>query len=221
MEELPALSGNIYKTVLSMIAIVDLEMGNVGSIRNMFRRLGVESFVTSKAYEIAESDKLVLPGVGSFDWAMNMVEELNLMDILNERALKSKVPVLGICLGMQMLTKNSEEGILPGLGWIDAKTVRFRFGVGQKNLKIPQMGWNTVETIKDSPLLKNGGKGLRFYFVHSYHVVCNNKDDIIATTTYGYDFVSVFRKDNIMGVQFHPEKSHTFGMRVLKNFAEF
>lgn len=204
-----------------MITIVNFGMGNLGSIRNMLRRLGVESIVTCDASEVTKAERIILPGVGSFDQAMNKLSDLNLIEILNERVLKYKTPVLGICLGMQILTRNSEEGALPGLGWIDAQTIKFRFDNEHNNLKIPHMGWNTMEVKKGCLLLDNMLEDSRFYFAHSYYAVCNRKEQIAATTNYGYDFVSVFQQDNIMGVQFHPEKSHKFGMKILKNFTEF
>ncbi len=200
-----------------MIVIVDYRMGNLGSIANMLKRIGASAEVSSDPGRIAAAEKLILPGVGSFDNGMNNLEELGLVDVLAESALKRKVPVLGICLGMQLMTSRSEEGVLPGLGWIGASTVRFR--PADPRLKVPHMGWNVIAQRKDSPLLAGMEGEQRFYFVHSYHVVCEEAADVLATTFYGEDFVSAFERDNVRGVQFHPEKSHKFGMRLLKNFA--
>lgn len=193
-------------------------MGNLGSVSNMLKKIGAENMVSSKSNDIEKADKLILPGVGAFDNAVKNIKQLCLWDALNKAVIKNKTPVLGICLGIHLLTKRSEEGKLPGFGWIDAETVRFRFG--GNGLKIPHMGWNTIETCKQDSLFKNIGGGARFYFVHSYHLVCKNEKDVLAKTNYGYDFVSMVKKGNIMGAQFHPEKSHIFGMHILKNFAE-
>ena len=203
-----------------MIVIVDYHMGNVGSIQNMLRKIGIDSIISSNPQKIADADKLILPGVGAFDSGMENLAELKLLGPLNEWVQNNETPILGICLGMQLMTNTSEEGILPGLGWIDAKTVKFHFNPAQNDLKIPQMGWNTITIRRNNRLLNGLDNNSRFYFVHSYHVNCNNPDDILATTFHGYDFVSVFRRKNVMGTQFHPEKSHKFGLTLLKNFVE-
>jgi glutamine amidotransferase len=161
-----------------------------------------------------------LPGVGAFDNGIRNLETRELKDILKEKVLKEKIPVLGICLGMQLMTRCSEEGILPGLGWVDGETVRFRFDKMSNSLKIPHMGWNTVQVMKENVLCRGVDGKTRYYFVHSYHVVLRNEEDVLAKTHYGYDFASSFQKENIMGVQFHPEKSHKFGMKLLKNFMD-
>ncbi len=196
-----------------MITIIDLG-GNVGSIFNMLKKVNVKSRITSDICDIETAERIILPGVGSFDNSMNKLHSKKLKDILSKKALIDKIPILGICLGMQLFTKGSEEGILPGLCWIDAETIKFK-----TNLRVPHMGWNTL-THKDEPIFKNMPKGERFYFIHSYHVVCNDTSNVIAITNYGYDFASAIQKDNIIGVQFHPEKSHKFGMTLLKNFSE-
>lgn len=192
--------------------------GNVGSILNMLKKIGTSATIASDISLIEKAEKLVLPGVGAFDNGMKNLKEQGLIDVLNKKVIREKTPILGICLGMQLLTKSSEEGILPGLGWINARTIRFKFD--DKNLKIPHMGWNTVHLSKKNSLFKEMLDEPRFYFVHSYHVVCNDEQDILAKTYYGYEFLSALQKDNIMGVQFHPEKSHKFGMKLLKNFVE-
>ena len=203
-----------------MIVIVDYQMGNVGSIFNMIRKIGVDSLISSDCEDIKKAEKIVLPGVGAFDYGMNNLEKLGLIDILNERVIKYKIPILGICLGMQLMTNSSEEGDMNGFGWINAKTVKFKFK--DNSIKVPHMGWNTVNLSKESRIFANmENQENRFYFVHSYFVECNNREDILTTTKYGdKEFVSSFERENIIGVQFHPEKSHKFGMQLLKNFLE-
>lgn len=203
-----------------MIAIIDYGMGNLGSIRNMLQRLGSLCMVTSDLSQIRKAKKIILPGVGSFDQAMNNLKDFDLIGILSEKVQELKTPVLGICLGMQVMAKDSEEGSLPGLGWIDACTKKFNSLALDPILKIPHMGWNTLKIKRNVAFLADLPQNPSFYFVHSYHVVCNSIEDVVATTNHGYDFVSIFQHDNILAVQFHPEKSHKFGMQVLKNFAE-
>jgi imidazole glycerol-phosphate synthase subunit HisH len=203
-----------------MIVIIDYGMGNLGSILNMLKKIGALAKVSSDAQEIDQADKLILPGVGAFDTGMHRLAELNLIDLLNDKVLSRKTPTLGVCLGMQLLTKRSEEGVLPGLGWIDGETIHFRFDPKQANLKIPHMGWNTITIRRGGNLFEELNGESRFYFAHSYHVVCNQPEDILTTTNYGYECVSALQRENIMGAQFHPEKSHKFGMKLLKNFAE-
>lgn len=203
-----------------MIAILDYGMGNVGSIANMLRKIGAEACITGDAQAIARADKLILPGVGAFDSGMVMLESSGLLEVLRERVLEAEVPILGLCLGMQLFGKGSEEGSRPGLGWIDARSVRFAFEGSQSDLKIPHMGWNHVTVEKPGPLFSDMPADSRFYFVHSYHLVCGDPALVLTTTTYGYPFASGIVKRNITGLQFHPEKSHRFGMQVLRNFAE-
>ena len=211
-----------------MIAIVDYGMGNLGSIFNMLKKLGMPSKITSDRAEITAADKLILPGVGAFDTAMRRLVESGLKDVLDEQVLGKKIPTLGVCLGMQLLTEGSEEGSLPGLGWIKGTTKKFRFeGADAQTLKIPHMGWNTITATKHdgaSSALVTGlddvTKPSRFYFVHSYYVTVEDPRDAAATTHHGHDFVSAVERANVKGTQFHPEKSHKFGMRLLRNFAE-
>jgi glutamine amidotransferase len=201
-----------------MIVIIDYGMGNLGSIANMFKKVGAESVVTNDVPTIERASKLVLPGVGAFDNGMKKLNDLRLPLVLKKKVTEDKTPVLGICLGMQLLTKGSEEGDLPGLGWIDAETVKFRFDKSDTTLKIPHMGWNSVTLKHKSRIFEEMDEEPRFYFVHSYYVRCNDTSDELATTHYGRDFTSAIKRGNIFGMQFHPEKSHKFGMKVFKNF---
>lgn len=201
-----------------MIAILDYGVGNPSSIRNMLKKLSVASVITSDPSAVAEATKLILPGVGAFDAARSRLLDAPFLKAFEKRAREDKVPVLGICIGMQLLTKSSEEGRLPGLGWVDAVTRRFPAG-GEAPRRVPHMGWNTLE-LRDNPLFRDFGRDSRFYFVHSYFVDCASDADVIARTHYGISFVSALNHENIWGVQFHPEKSHRFGMALLKNFAE-
>jgi glutamine amidotransferase len=191
-------------------------MGNLGSIANMIKKVGHKCIITSDLEEIKKASKLILPGVGSFDNGMRNLAELGMIEVLNQKVLVEKTPILGICLGMQLMTKSSEEGTSAGLGWLDAQTKKFV----SDTLKIPHMGWNIIKHQKKSKLFDECESEKRFYFVHSYFVSCNQEVDILTNTNYTQDFVSSFEKENIIGVQFHPEKSHKFGMSLLKNFLE-
>lgn len=199
-----------------MITIVDYGMGNLGSIRNMFKRIGVAASVTSDANQLVTATKILLPGVGAFDSAMQRINDSGLREVLDQKALQDRVPVLGICLGMQLLTRGSEEGKLPGLGWINATTRRFPSKPG---LKVPHMGWNLVVPTKPSALTDNLPVESRFYFVHSYYVQVDEPADTVLRAHYGIDFDAALSHGNIHGAQFHPEKSHRFGMKLLANFA--
>ncbi len=191
-------------------------MGNLGSVLNMFKYIGVNAKVTSDFNEIKKAQKILLPGVGSFDKAMERINNYGLREILDEQALLQKKPVLGICLGMQLLTRGSEEGSLPGLGWIDASASRFPL---IPKLRIPHMGWNSVTPLTPSPLTENLPYDSRFYFVHSFSVHVDKAENSILKCSYGIDFDAAIQKENIYGAQFHPEKSHKYGMQLLKNFA--
>ena len=204
-----------------MITIIDYGMGNLGSIANMIKKVGGQSLITLELNEIKKATKLLLPGVGSFDNAVKNLQDLSLIDIIRKKVIEDKTPILGICLGMQLLTHSSEEGKLKGFGFIDAEAKKFNFDTLDENFPAPHMGWNKTQLQKESKLyIDNDDINRRFYFVHSYAVTCNNEADILTTTHYGYDFVSSFEKDNIIGCQFHPEKSHKYGMKLLKNFVE-
>jgi glutamine amidotransferase len=202
-----------------MIAIIDYNVGNVGSIENMLKKIGCEAVVTSDLAVLQAADKLILPGVGSFDYGMKNLHDLGIIDVLKEK-VNHGTPLLGICLGMQLLTEDSEEGVLPGLGFVKAHTVKFPSLWNGQKLSIPHMGWNYVRANEGGQLFCNTAEDMRFYFVHSYYVECEEQDDIIGTTEYGDWFTSAIGRDRVFGVQFHPEKSHKFGMNLLKNFSE-
>lgn len=200
-----------------MITIVDYGMGNLGSVKNMLKYIGIPSQIVDDPGVLEKTEKILLPGVGSFDQAMKRIKEKGFLEVLNHKAITEKIPILGICLGMQLLTKGSEEGKLPGFGWIDAETIRFPKKSG---LKVPHMGWNLVYPSIDSPLTIKLPEGSRFYFVHSYYVKVANEENSVLKADYCIKFDAAIQKDNIFGAQFHPEKSHKFGMQLLKNFAE-
>jgi len=199
------------------IVIINYGMGNIGSIVNMFKYLGNDALVSSNKEVISSADKLILPGVGNFDRAIENINSLNLDDTIKEMALVKKVPFLGICLGMQLMCKESEEGELAGLSLVDAVVKKFNFSK-EINLKVPHMGWDYIDIQKQSTILNDLDNSSKFYFVHSYFVSCENINDVLTYTTYGKEFVSSFEKDNIIGVQFHPEKSHKYGISLFKNY---
>jgi glutamine amidotransferase len=203
-----------------MIVIIDYEMGNVGSILNMLKKIGASAKISADPRDIGAANRLILPGVGAFDRGMTNLANCGLIPLLNKRVLEEKCPILGICLGMQLMSKRSEEGTRDGLGWIEAETRRFKFDQTQDRLKIPHMGWNIVNPLDRSGIFARYEEPPRFYFVHSYHVCCADHKDVLATTTYGYEFTSAIRKNNILGTQFHPEKSHKFGMHLLHNYSQ-
>lgn len=202
-----------------MIAIIDYGLGNLASVQNMFRKIGVkDAVITSDPDVISKADKLLLPGVGAFDSGMMNLENSGLIPTLNRKVLDDKTPILGICLGMQMLTRGSEEGTKNGLSWIDAKTIKFRPDSSLK-LRVPNMGWEYVKVTKENKLLPVSSHN-RFYFVHSYHVACDNEDQSIGLSDFGGAFTCMVNKGNIYGTQFHPEKSLRFGMELLTNFCK-
>ena len=204
-----------------MIVIIDYGMGNSGSIRNIIKKVGGQSAISSDPEVIAGAQKLILPGVGHYARAMRNIEERGFRDVLDRKVLEDKTPILGICLGMQLMTETSEEGDGRGLGWFKASTRRFRPEQFSKPLRIPQMGWNLVDIRKPNQVFDDDGLDEhRYYFVHAYAVECDDEADVLCTSTYGYSFVSAFAKDNIVGVQFHPEKSHLFGMSLMRRFIE-
>lgn len=204
-----------------MITIVDYGAGNIKSVANMLRSLGVKSRISGEPDEIGSAERLILPGVGHFDFGMAALEKRGLVDALNARVIDDKVPVLGICLGAQLLTRGSEEGDKPGLSWIDAETVKFERGRLGPDLRVPHMGWADTWAIVDNEIFSDLPGDTRFYYVHSYHMVCRVREQAILMASYGYEFVAGVGKENILGVQFHPEKSHRFGMQLLRNFSEW
>lgn len=201
-----------------MIFIIDYGAGNLGSIANMLRKLGQSAIITSKPEEIQKAEKLILPGVGRFDYGMSKLKESGLIGALNQKVLEDKTPILGICLGAQLMTKKSEEGKISGLGWFDAEVKKFSFPKEQSDLRIPHMGWNYVMIENETALSKGLPAGSKYYFVHSYYLKANNPEDIFMVTHYGNDFVSALNRDNIYAVQFHPEKSHKYGLKIFQNF---
>tara|TARA_R110001592_G_scaffold294462_3_gene564274 strand:- start:4495 stop:5061 length:567 start_codon:yes stop_codon:yes gene_type:complete len=186
----------------------------------MLRRIGVKSAISSNSGEIKQASKIILPGVGNFDYGMKNLHSSGLIDVLNQKTLIEKIPILGICLGAQMLGNKSEEGIEKGLGWIDMDIVKFDPSKMERTDKIPHMSWSEIKIEKQGSKLMQGlTNASRFYFVHSYHMKPTENSDILTSSNYGYNFVSAVEKENIYGVQFHPEKSHKYGMKVLQNFA--
>ncbi len=199
------------------VVIVDYKMGNIHSVARKLRLLGVEFEISDNPETILKAEKLILPGVGHFGKAMNQLKESKLIDVLNEVVIHKKIPILGICLGMQLMANSSEEGNSEGLGWIDA-TVK-EFSVNDKlRYKIPHTGWNNIFIKKESAINKYLPENPEFYFVHSFHFVPNDKNDVLHTTFYESEFVSAVQKNNIVGVQYHPEKSHEVGIQLIKNF---
>ncbi len=202
-----------------MIGIIDYGMGNLGSVRRKLDRIGAASVITDNLSDLSGCDRLILPGVGHFSRAVDELKKRKLWDFLNNEVLIKKKPILGICLGMQLMADSSGEGNERGFGWIAGEVVRFSVSDTYK-FKVPHMGWNDCANVKDSSLLTGIAENALFYFVHSYHIVCSSPEDILTTTTYNYSFTSAIQKDNIFGVQFHPEKSHDAGELLLRNFVE-
>ncbi len=198
------------------IVIVDHGMGNLGSVHNMLRKLGADSVRSADRDTIARADKLILAGIGAFDGATERLADLGLVDLLNDLVLDRRIPTLGVCLGMQLMARSSEEGARTGLGWLDADVRRFSFPVDAR-LPVPHMGWQVVKPTRPSPLFDEDGE-LRFYFSHAYHLVCRDPSDVAATATYGYEFAAAVHRGNILGTQFHPEKSQVFGLEVYRRF---
>lgn len=200
-----------------MVCIIDYGLGNVGSLLNMCKRIGVEVILSSEETIINEATHLILPGVGTFDAGVKNLHERNLFEKLNKAIVENKKPILGICLGAQLMLQSSEEGELQGLGWLRGEVKRFRTA-----LKVPHMGWNNLEINSNNILFQNLPEyPPRFYFVHSFHFSLVHSKEAISYTEYDYKFESAFNKDNIFGVQFHPEKSHLFGQTMLKNFLAY
>lgn len=202
-----------------MIVVIDYGMGNLRSILKAYERLGIEAKYSSRIEDIMQAKKLVLPGVGHFAGGMSQLRKMGFIEVLHKKVVAEKTPILGICLGMQLFTARSEEGDVEGLGWIDAQTIKFKQEKKQ-SIKIPHVGWNSIIVEKDCPIFHEVDTKELFYFVHSYHVKCKDAANVISKTEYGVAFVSSVQKDNILGVQFHPEKSHKNGLQILKNFSD-
>lgn len=200
-----------------MITIIDYGLGNINAFLNVYKKLNIPTVVATTADQIDQASKLILPGVGSFDYAMTRLNASGMRDSLDKAVLEKKVPVIGICVGMQMLSASSDEGELPGLGWIDGSVEQFT--LSENATILPHMGWNDVKPINNSPLFSGIEKYSLFYFLHSYYFVCNNSDNIICESEYGIKFTCAVAQNNVYGVQFHPEKSHNSGVKLLKNFS--
>jgi glutamine amidotransferase len=203
----------------SKLVIVDYQTGNLNSVKKSLDRMRVSSMISSSPKDIINTDKIILPGVGHFGKAMSNLKELNLLETLHEAVLVKQKPILGICLGMELMAKESEEGHAEGLGWLDAEAINFKVSDKIK-YKIPCIGWNQICIKKKSSLMNNIPELSEFYFLHSYHLKINNQSDILNETRYDYCYPSAIEKDNIFGVQYHPEKSHDAGAQLLKNFID-
>jgi len=205
-------------SVYTKIGIINYGVGNIASLINIIDKVGGSADVITSPTDVPKYNCLILPGVGSFDRAMSMLKEGNWVDAIDTHVLIAKKPILGVCLGMQLFTRSSEEGIELGLGYIEAETISFDRDKMNGKLCIPHMGWNTVDVQKKNVFFDHDEDEQRFYFVHSYHLVCDNQDNVLTISNYGYDFVSSVQKENIIGVQFHPEKSHRFGYDFFRRF---
>jgi len=203
-----------------MIGIVNYGLGNVQAFANIYKRLNIPVIIADTTEAILASDRIILPGVGAFDWAMKRLEASGLRPALEEAVSRGK-PILGICVGMQILARRSDEGTLPGLGWIDGEVKRFDENTFNQKTRLPHMGWNDVAPCNGSGLFRELETGARFYFLHSYYFVPRNHDHVLATTDYNGRYASAVQAGHVLGVQFHPEKSHAWGIQLLKNFAEF
>jgi imidazole glycerol-phosphate synthase subunit HisH len=199
-----------------MIAIIDYGLGNVKAFATVYKRLNIPAVIAKDVSDLKNTSKIILPGVGAFDYAMQRLEKSGMRDKLNEMVLKGLVPVLGVCVGMQMLANSSDEGILPGLGWIDGEVKLF----DRESMVVPHMGWNNIKPVKKNGLFNGFDENSHFYFLHSYYFKCNRVEDIIAVTDYYHEFTSAANSGNVYGVQFHPEKSHEWGVMLLENFAK-
>ncbi len=203
-----------------MITIIDYGLGNIKAFSNIYERLNVKVKIAAKKSDLIGATKIILPGVGAFDYAMSQLNNSGMRDAIEKEVISNKVPILGICVGMQMLANSSEEGSLSGLGWINGTVNQFDKNLLKQNLyMLPHMGWNNINEFNKNDLFKNIPNFGRFYFLHSYYFICQSKENIVTTTSYGIDFASSVNDKNIYGVQFHPEKSHNLGVRILNNFA--
>ena len=203
-----------------MITLIDYGVGNIFAFQNVYKRLDIPTKIAKTTADLNEVEKLILPGVGSFDYAMNQLNNSGMRDRLDELVIEKKIPVIGICVGMQMMGNRSDEGKLDGLKWIDAEILKFNESLIQQRTKLPHMGWNDVSPIENHPLFIGLEKEAIFYFLHSFYFKCNNSNDSIANSKYGMSFSSAVNHNNIYGIQFHPEKSHQYGEKLLHNFAK-
>lgn len=203
-----------------MITIIDYGLGNIRAFTNVYERLNIKTKVAHTAKDIQGAEKIILPGVGAFDHAMSQLNQSGMRDELEKQVLIHKVPVVGICVGMQILGKTSDEGVLPGLGWINGIVKKFDPYKITFKTQLPHMGWNTICPIKYNPLMTGFNSESKFYFLHSYYFICENPEDVISTTEYGIKYASALNSENIFGIQFHPEKSHYNGIQLLHNFAK-
>lgn len=202
-----------------MIIIINYGLGNISAFANVYKRLNIPVTIATRREELKDAGKIILPGVGAFDHAMIMLQQSGMRETLDELVLEKKIPIIGICVGMQILAKSSEEGVLPGLGWIDGVVKKFDASLIKHKTRLPHMGWNTIKPINGNGLFASLPEDSRFYFLHSYYFNSNNKMNVIASTHYGIEFASAVNSENIYGVQFHPEKSHENGIQLLNNFA--
>lgn len=202
-----------------MIAIIDYGVGNINAFVNIYKSIGVDVKIAKSTLGLANATKLILPGVGHFDYAMDRFNTSGMVEVVTDLVINKKIPVLGICVGMQMLAKSSEEGLLLGLGWVDATVKKIDSSMLKQTTRLPHMGWNDIQVSTNNPLLLKLENKARFYFLHSYYFQCNNYEDSIAITNYGSKFSCAVNHNNIYGVQFHPEKSHHFGIQLLENFS--
>ena len=202
-----------------MITIIDYGVGNIFAFQNVYKRLNIPTKIAKTQQDLADANKLILPGVGSFDYAMSQLNASGMREKLDELVLEKKVPVIGICVGMQMMGNRSDEGKLDGLKWIDSEILKFDENLIQQRTKLPHMGWNDVVPINNHPLFIGLEKDAIFYFLHSFYFRCKNKTESIAVSNYGISFSSAVHRENIYGIQFHPEKSHQYGEKLLHNFA--
>lgn len=204
-----------------MIAIIDYGVGNIKAFGNIYKNLNIPFKIAKCVQDLDGITKIILPGVGAFDHAMMSLQHSGMRDRLDELVLEEKLPVIGICVGLQMLASSSEEGVLPGLDWIDGKVKKFDADKLTATMPLPHMGWNNINIVgTDNPLLKDLDQESRYYFLHSYYIECKNKEDVIAYSEYGEGFASIINHKNIYGIQPHPEKSHNNGITLLKNFGE-
>ena len=203
-----------------MITLIDYGVGNIYAFQNVYKRLDIPTKISKTIKDLEGAEKLILPGVGSFDYAMSQLNASGMRDTLDELVIGKKVPVIGICVGMQMMGNKSDEGKLEGLKWIDSEILKFDERLIQHRTKLPHMGWNDVIPVKEHPLFQGLEKEAIFYFLHSFYFKCNDVNDSIAISDYGVSFTSAVNRGNIYGIQFHPEKSHQYGEKLLQNFAK-